>query len=512
MRNLLLLLLVLSINCGLFAQQSNDKNDLYDIQDKILIKTSDGEFVSAIVVTKKGTVLPLPVIFQFSIYPNYKRDVENLKKLAERGYVGVIAYTRGKYLSPSEIVPYEHDGKDAHEVIDWISKQTWCNGKVGMFGGSYNGFTQWAAAKYAHPALKTIVPSAASIPGMGLPMENSIFINPNYQWAFYVTNNKTLDNAVNNDRERFRQMENKWWRSGVAYRKIDSIDGTPNKWLQRWLQHPSYDTYWQNMVPYEEEYSKIKIPVLVADGYYNDSQISSLFYFREHAKYNKNARQYLIIGPYGHFGAQIGGTPEINEYKVDPVAIYGLKNVRYQWFDHILKGGKKPEFLKDKINYQVMGTNKWKHASSLDKINNAELTFHLSNKPIRNNYLLAKNKPSKLRFIPQEVDYKDRQTANDGFYPYPIIKEELNRDNGVSFISKPFKKAIEISGSFEGEIKTSISKKDMDISIALYELMPNGKYFQLSYFVGRASYAKNKEKRNLLKPNTIETIPQTKNE
>jgi len=79
-----------------------------------------------------------------------------------------------------------------------------------MFGGSYNGFTQWASMKEKlHPALKTIVPYVANRPGMGVPMENNVFINPNYDWSFYVGNNKYLDTIAGYDRQRFRRMQNK---------------------------------------------------------------------------------------------------------------------------------------------------------------------------------------------------------------------------------------------------------------------------------------------------------------
>ncbi len=129
----------------------------YVVQDSILIKTRDGAEISAIVVRPRGVTKPRPTILllttntpaQFTILQGTTRF---------RGYVGMIAFTRGKRFSPNEIVPYEYDGRDCYDVIDWISKQSWCNGKVGMYGGSYNGFTQWAAAKHLHPALKTIVP------------------------------------------------------------------------------------------------------------------------------------------------------------------------------------------------------------------------------------------------------------------------------------------------------------------------------------------------------------------
>lgn len=495
------------------AQQANgikpeDSKMLYDIQDNVLIKTKDGALISAIVVHKKGITTPQPVILQFTIYVR-DRDIKGLKESADNGYVGVMAYSRGKRLSPNEIFPYEHDGKDAYDVIDWISKQSWCNGKIGMFGGSYNGFTQWASAKKLHPALKTIVPYVANRPGMGLPMENSVFINPNYEWAFYVTNNKTLDTVVGDDRKRFRTMQDKWWNSGVAYRKIDSIDGTPNKYLQKWLLHPGYDKYWQDMVPYKDEFAQINIPVLSIDGYYNDSQISSLYYLREHVKYNKNAEHYLVIGPYGHFGAQKGGDPTINEYKVDPVAIFNTKKLTYEWFNYILKGGPKPTVLKDKINYEVMGANEWRHAPSLEKMSNGFLKLYLTNTKSKDKYLLSDKKPTKSGFLPQEVDFANREISNNDYYPDPIIRKELDTINGYFFISAPLDKPILVNGAFEGEIKALINKKDMDLGVVLYELMPNGEYFHLSYFLGRASYTKDITTRNQLVPNKIESIPFT---
>lgn len=481
-------------------------NNTYDIQDSVLIKTRDGALISAIVVRKKEITKPLPVILQFTIYVR-SRDINSLKAAADSGYVGVMAYTRGKRFSPSEVFPYEFDGNDAYDVIDWISRQLWCNGKVGMYGGSYNGFTQWAAVKKLHPALKTIVPYVANRPGMGLPMENGIFINPNYEWAFYVTNNKFLDTVVGNDRQRFRQMQNKWWKSGKAYRKIDSIDGAPNKYIQRWLQHPGYDKYWQDMVPYKSEFSKINIPVLSIDGYYNDSQISSLYYLREHTKYNTNAEHYLIIGPYSHFGAQKGGDTLLQGYRVDSVALIDTRKITYEWLNYILKDGIKPAILKNKINYQVMGSNSWKHAPSLEKMSNSVITLYLANNKSDRFYKLAEKKPASTGFLRQEVDFADRENSNNDYYPNPIVHKEIDTTNGLFFISDPITESTEIDGSFSGEIKASINKKDMDIGVVLYEILPNGEYFHLSYFLGRASYAKDINKRILLHPGKIETIP-----
>lgn len=179
--------------------RSEDLKSIYNIQDSIFVRTRDGAILSLMMVSKKGDTNPKPVILQSTIYVrDTGRDINSLKKSVDNGYVGVIAYARGKRFSSNEIFPYENDAKDTYDVIDWISKQKWCNGSVGMFGGSYNGFTQWAACKTLHPALKTIVPYVAARPGQGLPVENNIFVNPNYEWAFYVGNNKYLDTVAGN--------------------------------------------------------------------------------------------------------------------------------------------------------------------------------------------------------------------------------------------------------------------------------------------------------------------------
>ncbi len=479
----------------------------YIVKDSILIKTPEGATLSAMVVYKKDISLPQPATLFFSIYTDPVRFLEEATYSASRGYVAVIADARGKRLSTDEIIPYEVEGKDALAVIDWMSKQPWCNGKIGMYGGSYTGFVQWAVAKYKHPALKTIVPYVAAIPGQGLPMENNVFLTANYQWNFYVSNNRYLDTTVNNDWQRWNNMRWNWYASGAAYKQIDSVEGTPNKFLQRHLQHPGYDKYWQQMVPYQQDYAGINIPVLSITGYYDDGQISALHYLKEHYRYNKKAKHYLIIGPYDHIGAQRGGFPVLRGYTLDLSALINTREITFEWLDHILRGGPKPKILKDKINYSVMGANEWCSAPTLEKMYDSEVTFYLSDTKPDSNYLLTKSKPARPGFLLQEVDMADRNTLNNDYYPGVIISNSINRSNGLFFISEPFDKPVSVNGCFSGTLRATINKKDMDIGVVLYEVMPDGRLFHLSYYLGRASYAKDMSKRQLLIPGKTTSIP-----
>jgi putative CocE/NonD family hydrolase len=481
---------------------------VYDIQDSVLIKTKEGIQLSAIVVRKKGAGKPQPAPLLFTIYADHDGNLEEAKRSADHGYIGVVVNSRGKALGPDQINPYEKESTDVNGAVDWISKHPWTDGRVAIYGGSYSGFAAWAATKHLHPALKTIVPYVAAIPGFGLPMENNIFLSANYGWGFYVSNNKYLDETLYRNQQHWSDMQLNWYNSGAAYRKIDSIEGHPNPLLQRWIQHPSYDEYWQNMVPWREEFAKINIPVLSVTGYYDDGQISALRYFKEHYKYNKQANHYLIIGPYDHFGAQRGGVPVLRDYKVDQLALISTAQITYDWLDYVLKGGPKPALLKDKINYEVMGSNTWKHAPSIEKMNNQVLRLYLGTEKSGQNQMLLPKKPGQLAFSAQEVDFADRQHSNNNdYYPYPIVGKELDRSAGLYFISEPFNEQVSVDGIWSGVLKASINKKDMDIGMTLYEVMPDGRYFHLSYFLGRASYAKDMTRRTLLKEGAISSIP-----
>src|SRR6218665_683810 len=483
----------------------------YTVMDSILIKTKDGAFVSAWAMKKKNLQETQTAILQFTIYAR-QTDIRRMKDAADHGYVGVMAYSRGKRYSPGDAIPYEYDARDVYDVIDWISHQPWSNQQVGMCGGSYNGFTQWAATKKLHPALKTIVTSASVAPGLDVPMTNNVNMSFVFSWIYYTTNNKFLDEDDYRS-PRWDTVYEEWFQQGKSYRSLDTVAGRPgSKIFQRWLDHPVYDSYWQSMIPYKKEFANINIPILSTTGYYDGGQIGELYYYREHLRYKPDASHYLLIGPYGHFGSQ--GYPDsvYNGYKIDPVANIVIHDVIYEWFDHIFKGGPKPAILKDRVNYQVMGSNEWKHTPTLEKMHDQSIKLFIAPQQGSSDSMtgiLTSKKSDPAKFIRQTVDFNDRTTRNSYYYFNRVIRDSLFTNNGILLLSDPLENDTEISGCFSGEMKAMINKKDMDLSLAVFELMPDGTSFLLSYFMGRASYAKNIQKRNLLKPGKKETIPFT---
>jgi putative CocE/NonD family hydrolase len=481
------------------ALQAQDDARRYDIDNDAQIRTRDGATVSAVVVRPKRAGGRQPAVLYFSIYTD-NVDREAVISAAH-GYTGVAAFSRGKRSSPGKAEPYEHDVDDTYDTIEWITEQAWSDGRVAMYGGSYCGYTQWAATKHLHRALKTIVPYVAAIPGQGLPMENNIFLNANYGWPFFVTDGPFDDNAVYGDAQRWRALPGRWFESGRPYREIDQVDGTPNPWLQRWLQHPAYDAYWQSKVPYGADFANLNIPVLTVTGYYDDGQISALRYFREHTRANAHAQHYVVIGPYDHRGAQRHPPAELRGYALDPVAVIDTQALTFQWFDHVLRGAAMPALIQDRVNYEVMGANEWRHAPSLEQLDREALTLYLAD------HRLVTTKPAKPVSVEETVDLGDRKTQTNVYYPDPIVQDELDVAGGAVFESEPLDRPISVDGILRGELHVTINKKDLDVGVELYEHRKDGTYFALAYYLGRASYARDMTRRQLLKPGREETIP-----
>jgi uncharacterized protein len=483
-------------------------NETYIVQDSVLIPMKDGGGLNALIVRKRNVSEKQPVVLMYNIYAN-ENDLSDAKYAASKGYVGIELNTRGKKTSKQEIEPFEHDRKDAYEAIDWISKQPWCNGKIGMYGGSYLGFAQWSAVKKLHPALKTIVPQVAVGVGIDFPLYNNISSCYVLRWIHFVTNSKLTDYTEFQNDKKWDSLSLKWYTSGIRFRSLDSLDGRPNKIFQRWLQHPSYDSFWSKMVPYQKDFEKINIPILTTTGYFDGDQRGAMYYFMQHQLYNKNANHYFLIGPYDHGGAQSAPDLEVEGYKIDSVANIYINEMVFEWFDYILKNGSKPAILVDKVNYQVMGTNSWKHAPSLSKINNDTLIFYLSSVKAGEHYKLEAAKPVESEHISEEINFLDRsdgEAIQKNGKLEKILDTVLRKGNLLSFVSEPVKEPYAINGSFGGELVATINKKDMDVKIKLYELQPDGYFFRLSEHLFRASYSRNRSKRQLLTPGKEERI------
>jgi putative CocE/NonD family hydrolase len=491
-----------------------DDNRRYVIQPNVRVKTPDGATVCANVWRPRHGPERLPALLQFTIYADTTTLPFDLRRNASNRYAAVIGFTRGKACSPDQPIPYLHDGADAVSVIEWIARQPWSDGQVGMYGGSYSGMSPWSAAKRAPPALKAIMVGAPVAPGLDVPMEGNIVWNFVYPWPFYTTDNKWLDDSAYYDQNRWQRLNNRWYADGRAYRELDKIDGTPNPIWHQWISHPSYDRYWQAMIPYKEEFARIKIPVLQTAGYYFGGPGAAMQYLTGHYRYNPDARDYLVIGPYGHFDAQRGvvtaladTTTNISGYEIDPVArIDIIAELRYPWFDWIMKGGPRPKLLGDRINYEVIGANRWRHAPSIDAMANAKLRFYLGAEQTDSTYRLQAERPARDSMVTLTVDLRDRSDSALIVPGGGVEDTAIATLSSLVYVSDSLTQATEISGLFRSHLELVTNKRDFDFGISIFELRPDGTYLQLPPYQSRASYVADVSRRRLLTPGKREVL------
>lgn len=463
---------------------------------EVQIPTRHGTTISAVVIRPNTFDQPLPTLLEFRLddLQSYAKDC------AAHGFVGVVAYIRGKENSDA-IIPFEREGEDARAAIDWIAKQPWSDGRVGIYGEGYGGYMAWAAAKGRPSALKAIAASASMAPGVNIPMEGNIFKNRSYGWSLQMASSSPSTEG-DDDAAQWRALDEKWYRSGRRYRDMGRIYGKHNPIFIRWLNHPSYDRFWQRLVPYRQQFARIDIPVLTMTGYFAASEPGDLYFFTQHHRYNPHADDKLLIGPYDDAMMQRGLSTNIHGYEVDAAALVDYRELRIQWFEHVFKGAATPALVANNVNYQTMGGNNWQHADSLDAMAGKPLRFYLDAVAGEANHRLAlvQRKKGKDAFVLQTVSLIDRKDA--AWTPSAdFISKSLAPRLGAIFVSNPLTKATEFNGLFSGRLDFTVNKMDVDLSVTLYELLPTGDYIRLfsPTYEFRASYTRDRTHRHLLK-------------
>ena len=123
-------------------------------------------------VYRDDAVPQAPVILMRTPYDRTKAKGTGLK-FAKAGYVAVMQDCRGTRASEGVMAPYNNEGQDGYDTIEWITRQPWCSGRVGMHGGSYVGAVQWQAAAEHPPGLAAIAPQR---------VDSLVLVNPLGLW------------------------------------------------------------------------------------------------------------------------------------------------------------------------------------------------------------------------------------------------------------------------------------------------------------------------------------------
>lgn len=394
---------------------------------------------------------------------------------AARGYTAVIQGTRGRYESGGEYFPFKTERTDGIETLAWLEKQPWYNGKIGMWGGSYFGYTQWVLADKVNPGLSALILQICSTdfhrmfyPGGAFSLESALY------WA--ITSYGKQDNPASEE-------VLKPGYKGFPLIKADDRAIQDIPFFNEWASHPEKDEYWK-AIDGENRTNTLQAPALLMAGWYDPflpTQLADFLKIKSEAKplVAKNTR--LIIGPWAHARTVTfpnGYTPR--NYRLESLA------PTIPWFDEHLLDNLKSEAP---VQIYVMGKNIWRQ----------EQEFPLA-RTIYTKYYLHSN--GVLNLTPQNTEIPDTYIYNP-LNPVPSAGGTMlgpragiekqndieNRNDVLNYTTASLPEDIEVTGPIRLILYVSTTALSTDFTAKLVDVYPDGSAYNVSEGIIRRQYA-----------------------
>jgi putative CocE/NonD family hydrolase len=392
---------------------------------------------------------------------------------AKRGYVVVSQDCRGRGASSGDWLPFENERKDGYDTVQWVASQPWCDGNVGMIGGSYGGLVQWAAAVEQPPALKAIIPQVSPPTAFfNIPWDFGVFfLYGNVWWAGIVK-----DKVANFSGFTIPKTD------GLLTLPVDKVDDAV------WGRNiPFYDSWVKRDKPsdypgfnYMREIEKVRLPVLMISGWFDGDGIGTKLNWEAQRK-GGNPNRWLIYGPWHHV---FNSSTSIGDVDFGPSSVLELDSVYLRFFDTHLKGKKANWEKTPRVQAFATGANEWKHLDDWPPANSEERAFFLgADGPANGKTSLgtlldkpaAAAEPSRYTYNPANVEVpkelEDADVATSSFY----LKLEDFEDESLLFKSAPLSEPMTVLGPIRAELYFSTSAKDTDFFVTIYDMDPSGR-------------------------------------
>lgn len=492
------------------AAQTAPSGDV-EITWGVKIPMRDGVRLNATIYRPRGVTEPLPVIFTFTPYIGDTYNQWGLYHARDR-YVFAAVDVRGRGNSEGQFEPFVNEAKDGYDVVEWFARQPWSNGKTAMWGGSYGGFDQWTTLKEHPPHLTTVVPVAPSYLGLDFPFEGNIFTSYIIQWLTY-TSGKAAQAAMFGDMAQWAGYARILHEKHLPFRVLDSIAGNTSTMFQKWISHPTPDAYWDATSPTPEQYRGMTQPILTITGHYDGDQLGTLAHYRgflQHATPAERNNIYLVMGPWDHGGTRTP-TREVNGVQFGEASMVDIKRLHKEWYDWTMKGGSKPEFLKNRVAYYVAGAHAelWRYADSLEAIPTGSLKLYLSSTGGQANdafgsgrlepQVPAQSPPDKYVYNPLDPPPFDEGVTHPSaksFVDQSVVLQ--TGGNGVVYHTAPFAEETEIAGQLSLTMWIALDVPDTDFQVTVYEILPDGRSIQLTTTMMRARYRESPRQEKLV--------------
>ena len=465
---------------------------------------------------------PFPTLITRSPYDKYNEILNAPVAIhkAQEGYAVVVQDVRGRYESEGEFHPFINEASDGHDAIEWVASQPWSNGKVGTFGGSYQGLTQWQAAQSGTPHLIASVPMVA----YSNTYHNWVYTGGAFQLGFNfgwgtVVSTRTMQRQFLWLPEEMHQKTLHWH---LPLSTMDEAAGRNIHYWKKWVSHPTYDDYWKGMSPIEENYSKADVPAYHMAGWFDVFLQGSLNNFMGMTKQGKTERarrhQKIVVGPWIHILGNKGTERTTGDIDFGPNVLFDLREDETRWFDYWLKGIDNGIVDEPKVKLFVMGVNRWREADEWPLPETQYTPYYLHSDGKANSSF----GDGVLSIAPPEEETPDEYVYDP---EHPVItiggstcctedtyavsmgprdqRPNEYRPDVLVYQTPPLDRDIEVTGPVKVVLYASSSAKDTDFTAKLVDVYPGGYAMNVAQGIQRARYRDSWENPTLLEPGRV---------
>ena len=516
-RALLLLLCTTSVTTPrVLAEEVKPAKSDFKTENNVAVPMRDGVLLRADIL-RPSAGEKFPVLVYRTPYGKdaAQREYTTFKHAVERGYAVVIVDVRGRYHSEGEFRPYENEGRDGYDAIEWAASQPWSNGAVGTFGLSYPGAVQWLAAVENPPHLKAMVPAMTfSTP------QNFFFAGGTWDmsWMEWIWDNIAWDIRVKKNLPGPRTYEESltaWKVEGPKMQSALPLTNVPQ--LQQvapfyfdWLHHPAEDPWW-NWSELRNKYGRTHAAVLNLSAWYDDNYgpegaTTNYAGLLKSRVGNKDPQTQLLLGPWVH-GVDNTAKTKSGEREFGPTAAIDYDAVVLRWMDRYLKGAENGVEREKPVRYFVMGANTWRDSDTWPPSAKVTPFFFAAAKAGDRVGQLGANiapKTSSINeFSSDPVNPIVNEYQSSGAHDYRKLAEHVDV---LTFDSEVLQDDMEVTGPIHARMYVSCDSRDLDLWVRFEDVSPDGKAFNLmspGLDVLRASYRDMARGRQWLEPGKI---------
>ncbi|HLQ28439.1 MAG TPA: CocE/NonD family hydrolase [Ktedonobacteraceae bacterium] len=455
-------------------------------------------------------------------------------QVAQRGYVVIVQDTRGRLTSEGDWIPFVNEALDGVDTIEWASKLHYSNGDVGMYGASYFGFTQWAAAVHAPPALKAMVPLVTwNDPMNGLYFRGgALELGLAGNWQLVMG----IDVLVRRHRGDPKALGQSIY---MLAKEIDALESTgyaslPLKEFTPLKRQNIAPFFFENFArPMDREHEQIKpltivgkhenvtVPTFNIGGWYDiflKDTLSNFKIMREQGSTPEARQSKLLIGPWTHSG-YTNPIGELNFGFASTSAFIDLQidltSLQVRWFDHWLRGIDTGMLKEAPIKLFVMGANVWRDEQEWPLARAVDTPYYLHSSgqanSLNGNGLLNTEVPGTEP--PDQFDYDPAHPVSTRggallmsveYRPGAFDQRPTeSREDVLVYNTPALEQDVEVTGPITVHLWAASSAPDTDFVARLVDVHPDGYAQNLTDGIIRARYrnfARGEEQPSLIEP------------